>query len=105
MDLVGAGRNRDAIGASVTLRAGELTLLRHCLNGGSYLSQHDTRLHFGLGGVDRIESIEIVWPDGTKQRLEDVEVDRYLRVEQATSGPRVGDVQAPPADSVGDRRE
>lgn len=93
-ELVGQGRNLGAIGASVVVQAGERRLLRHCLNGGSYLSQHDTRLHFGLGEVDRVDSVEIVWPDGATQLLTGVAVDRYHRVEQEEAAPRVGRADA-----------
>ncbi len=47
-----------------------------------YLTSSDPRPHFGLGKADRVESVEIVWPDGRKQQLTDVKADRILQVKQ-----------------------
>lgn len=82
VDLVGRGPNRDAIGAVVTVRSAGRTLhrLRRC--GGGYLSQHDGRLHFGLGERAKIDSIEVVWPDGTRQTTRDVRGDQVLKILQ-----------------------
>jgi len=41
-------------------------------SGGSYLSQNDLRLHFGLGDATRIEMVEILWPNGGSQVFRDV---------------------------------
>jgi hypothetical protein len=45
-----------------------------------YLSQSDHRMHFGLGDVETVERIEIVWPSGTVQVLENVPSRQMLRV-------------------------
>ena len=60
--LVGTRSNRDAIGATVTVAAGNLTRAQQVKSGGSYLSSHDPRLNFGLGARDHIDSVEIHWP-------------------------------------------
>ena len=52
VQLVGTTSNRSAIGARVRVVAGELTLVDEVRGGGSYLSQNDLRVHFGLGGYD-----------------------------------------------------
>lgn len=87
LDLVGSGSNRDAIGAVVRLRVGENEYVRQRLNGGSYLSQHDHRIHFGLGESERIDSIQITWPDNSVQILEDQPADQHLRIEQLQGAP------------------
>jgi hypothetical protein len=46
------------------------------------MSSSDKRLHFGLGGDSAVRSIEIRWPSGKTQTLEDVKVDRVLEVEE-----------------------
>jgi hypothetical protein len=46
------------------------------------MSSSDRRLHFGLGGESAVKSLEIRWPSGTTQTLENVKVDRLLRVEE-----------------------
>ena len=82
LQLVGLGKNPDAIGARVTLRQGERTQLREVTRNQSYLSQGDPRLLFGLGAAADVDGVTIRWPDGTVQELEVDAVDRYLRVVQ-----------------------
>jgi enediyne biosynthesis protein E4 len=57
------GSNRDAIGACVKVRVGDRTLVRHIKGGGSYFSASDRRLLVGLGSADRVDSIEVRWPN------------------------------------------
>jgi hypothetical protein len=80
--LTGKGRNTDAIGAVVTLKAGALTQRRLVQSGTSYLSQDDMRRHFGLGGASQAEWVEVRWPDGTTTRRENVKADQTLAIEQ-----------------------
>ena len=83
VELVGA-RHRDALGTRVTCKTADGTRqVRERQSGSSYLSSNDHRLHFGLGDATTAE-IEIRWPDGTIQKLDDVPVDQLLRIEQAT---------------------
>ena len=65
--LRGTHCNRDAVGARVTLGAGDLKLARELRSASSYLSQDDPRLHFGLGRRTRVDSIRIDWPCGRTQ--------------------------------------
>jgi hypothetical protein len=51
-------------------------------SGGSYLSQSDLRLHFGLGAETRVDKIEILWPGGVKQVEKDLGPDRILTVRE-----------------------
>ena len=69
---------RDAIGATVTVMAGEKRWMRFVAPGGSYLSSHDPRVHFGLGDVDQIDGVSIIWPDGSEERFAADDVDRLL---------------------------
>ena len=71
---------RDAIGARVTVTAGSLTLVDDMIPVRGYLSQIDSRLHFGLGRSVRADSVEIRWPGGEVQRLENVKADQILEV-------------------------
>jgi hypothetical protein len=89
VDLIGNGPNRDAIGAVVTVRVGGRTQTRLRRSGGGYLSQHDLRLHFGLGEFERIESLEIVWPDGTLQSRKAVRGDQVVTIRQQAEGGKV----------------
>ena len=81
--LVGTKSNRAAIGARVTIHAGGMTQFDEVRGGGSYLSQNDLRLHFGLGSATRIDSVEVRWPSGQVETLKDVPVDKiYTIVEE-----------------------
>ncbi len=68
--LVGAGRNRDAIGAVVRVTSsGNKEQLAFRGSAGSYLSANSPDLHFGLGVGGRCQAIEVTWPDGSQQTL------------------------------------
>jgi hypothetical protein len=73
--LVGTKSNRMAIGARVTVTAGKLVQFDEIRAGGSYLSQNDPRLHFGLGAEARVDQVEIRWPSGNVETLKDVAAD------------------------------
>jgi hypothetical protein len=73
--LVGTKSNKAAIGARVTAKAGKLVQMSEVRGGGSYLSQNDPRLHFGLGPASMIEEVEIKWPSGKVEALHDVPAD------------------------------
>jgi hypothetical protein len=47
----------------------------------SYCASSDPRVHFGLGSIDRVERIRVIWPEGRTQEIEDVAADQFLRVE------------------------
>jgi enediyne biosynthesis protein E4 len=61
---IGTRSNRDAIGARLTLAAGNQTFVDQVTSGSSYLAQHDRRVHFGLGSAARADRLEIAWPSG-----------------------------------------
>ena len=71
--LTGTKSNRSALGAKVRLTAGGRTQFDEVRSGGSYLSQSDLRLHFGLGGSPRVERLEIVWPSGRREEKQNLE--------------------------------
>lgn len=82
--------DRLALNARVRATAGDLVQLGQVLSGGSYLSQNDLRIHFGLGQHDHLDKAEILWPDGTKQTLLKLPADRFYYVREgqaATSTP------------------
>ena len=51
-------------------------------SGSSYISQDDKRQHFGLGAAAQAEWVEVLWPDQTKTRVENVAADQVLRIRQ-----------------------
>ena len=62
-----------AIGATVTVKANGLTMVQPVIAVNGYLTSSDPRPHFGLGKADKAESVEILWPDGKKQVLDERE--------------------------------
>jgi hypothetical protein len=80
LKLIGTRSNRSAIGARIRLTAGGHAQVGEVRSGGSYLSQNDLRVHFGLASATRIDRIEITWPSGIRQIVDDPQVDRVLRI-------------------------
>jgi len=80
--LKGSGKNTDAIGAVVTVKAGKLSLRRLVQSGTSYISQDDMRRHFGLAQEKQADSLEVLWPDGTTTRLTNVKANQILEIRQ-----------------------
>ena len=76
--------NRDAIGAEVTVATAEAEFVRLVLPGYSYLGSSQLRAHFGLGATEIVESIEIVWPDGSRERFKPLGVDRELTLRKGS---------------------
>jgi len=79
LKLAGTHSNRSAIGARVRLTADGHTQLDEVRSGGSYLSQNDLRLHFGLGRAAKVDRVEIEWPNSARQ------VERNLQVNRITT--------------------
>ncbi|MCB1856232.1 MAG: CRTAC1 family protein [Halieaceae bacterium] len=84
--LEGGDSNRDAIGAQVRLLAGDTTQLRLQAGGIDSFDQHARPLHFGLGGQDRAQRIDISWPSGRQTTLTNVAANQILRVSEP-AGP------------------
>jgi enediyne biosynthesis protein E4 len=80
--LEGTTANRDAVGARLTWSVGGVKRSRLKTAGGSYLSSHDPREVIGLGSASRLDFLEIHWPRPSQrvERLEEVPLNRYLRV-------------------------
>jgi hypothetical protein len=78
--LVGTKSNRAAIGARVTIHAGGMTQFDEVRGGGSYLSQNDLRLHFGLGSAARIDLVEVRWPTGKTESFKDLAADKIYAI-------------------------
>ncbi|MFQ5741149.1 MAG: CRTAC1 family protein [Acidobacteriota bacterium] len=83
--LAGVKSNRDGIGAKVRCRVGEMQLVDEVRSGGSYYSQNQFRVHFGLGKAARADEIEIHWPSGQIDRFENVPADQFFVAEEGGS--------------------
>lgn len=73
---------RDAIGAQVTVVTETAKFVGLVLPAYSYLSSSDFKAHFGLGKIDNIEALEVVWPNGDRERFTVPGVDRVVTVRQ-----------------------
>ena len=82
LQLEGVKSNRLALNARVRATAGDLVQLGEVLSGGSYLSQHDLRIHFGLGTHERLDRAEVLWPDGKRETLTNLSADRFYVVRE-----------------------
>jgi enediyne biosynthesis protein E4 len=84
LSLIGTKSNRDAIGARVTVWVGRHQQVQEVRSGGGYMSQSDFRLHFGLGSATKVDSVEIRWPSGLAQHLDNVPINRITRIQEGT---------------------
>jgi hypothetical protein len=92
--LEGVKSNRLALNARVRATAGELVQLGEVISGGSYLSQNDLRLHFGLGSHERLDKAEIIWPSGKVETLTNLAADQFYIVREGS-----GVVSSKPAEA------
>jgi hypothetical protein len=82
LQLVGTKSNRSAIGARVRLTASGRSQIDEVRSGGSYLSQSDLRLHFGIGASAEVDRIDIDWPSGAHQKLDHIKSDRVISIRE-----------------------
>ncbi len=95
--LVGTKSNRAAIGARVTITGGGMTQFDEVRGGGSYLSQNDLRLHFGLGETAILNTVNIRWPNGNTETLSNLAADAIYTI---TEGQGVTNTQKLPPPQV-----
>jgi hypothetical protein len=79
VSLRGTRSNRDGFGSRVQVNG----QVRFATASGSYLSSNDKRLHFGLGSAETA-NLEIVWPSGIRQTLNNLRADQFLEVQEPT---------------------
>jgi hypothetical protein len=72
------------IGTTVTVTAAGRTQRRDVASGDSYLSSHDSRLHFGLGEAETVERIDVRWPDGTRTVRTNVPARRPITIRKGS---------------------
>ena len=80
LNLIGTKSNRDGVGASIRLITGDEVQIAQKKSTSGYLSQSDPRVHFGMAGHQQADRIEITWPSGEVQVLEQVPVNQILTV-------------------------
>jgi hypothetical protein len=89
VSLEGTKSNRSAIGARVELRGASGLQVREVRSGGSYLSQSDFRLLFGLGAAapGAPLTLKIRWPSGLTETVKPPALDRYLSIKEGSGLP------------------
>lgn len=90
--LEGAKSNRLALNARVKITAGDLVQTSEVRSGGSYLSQSDLRVHFGLGDKQRVDKVEIFWPEGATETLTSLVADHFYCVKERKGVVQPGEV-------------
>jgi enediyne biosynthesis protein E4 len=80
--LEGTKTNRLAFNTQVRASAGDLVQKDEVLSGGSYLSQNDLRIHFGLANHEKVDKLEIFWPSGRIETLTNLAADRVYSVKE-----------------------
>jgi tetratricopeptide (TPR) repeat protein len=89
VDLKALRSNRDAIGAQLTLRSGDLLVYREVKGSEGFGATSQKRQHFGIGARKQIDSLEIRWPSGVVQKLEALAPGQIIEVEEGRSWRRV----------------
>ena len=79
-ELQGTKSNRLALNARIKIVAGGVTQTEEIHSGGSYLSQNDLRVHFGLGAATKIDKVEVRWPSGGVETFTDLPADKFYSV-------------------------
>ena len=81
---VGVKSNRDGIGARIRCVTDDGAQIDEVRSGGSYYSQNDLRVHFGLGKARKVKSLEIRWPSGQAETLNDIAANQFVVVKEGT---------------------
>jgi hypothetical protein len=84
IELIGTKSNRSAIGARVSVESGGRTRIDEVMSGGSFYSQNDMTLYFGLGQASVVDRLEIRWPSGAVQKWTDIPANQKLRITEGS---------------------
>ncbi len=80
--LTGTTSNRDGVGARIKIISGDKIQIAQKKSTTGYLSQNDPRIHFGLANDEMVEKLEIKWPSGKEQVLENIKANQILEVKE-----------------------
>lgn len=80
LQLITTKSNQAAVGTVMTWQAGGVRRSRLKTSGGSYLASHDPREILGAGRAGKIESLEIRWPSGTVDKLQNLPINTYIKI-------------------------
>jgi hypothetical protein len=88
IDLEGVKSNRFAVGAQVTVKAGGSLYYREVKGSEGFGATNPWRQHFGLGRNAQVDSVEVAWPSGVKQRFGPMEANRIIAIREDSDQPR-----------------
>jgi hypothetical protein len=91
VQLEGVKANRLALNARIRATAGRLVQLDEVRSGGSYLSQSDLRVHFGLGDHQKVDKVEVLWPNGKVESIPNLAADGYYTIREGAGVVRTDD--------------
>jgi enediyne biosynthesis protein E4 len=80
--LIGTKSNRDGIGAALKITAKDFVSYDQAKGGMSYCSAQDPRIHFGLGGHTKVDTLEVSWPSGTHEVIRDIGADQIVTIQE-----------------------
>ena len=101
LKLEGTTSNRSAIGARVRCEASGRAQVDEVRGGGSYMSQNDLRVHFGVAEAAKVDRVEVRWPNGLEEEWRDLAVDRIVPLKEGSGAavksraPGVGGTASP----------
>jgi hypothetical protein len=82
LKLEGTKSNRSAIGARVACEAGGIRQIDEVRSGGSYISQNDLRIHFGIGDVKLVDLLQVSWPCGIVDTWRKLPTNQFLKLRE-----------------------
>lgn len=83
-NLIGSVSNRDAFGAKLIIHADNRAILRELRGGDSHASQSSSKLHFGLGNIQNIDSVQVFWPSGIIETYNEFQINNYHTITEGT---------------------
>ena len=86
--LRGTKSNRTGIGARLKCVTGNRAQIDEVRSGGSFISQSDLRVHFGVGSAEKVDSLEVRWPSGQIDTFRNLAVDTIIQIEEGSTTPR-----------------
>jgi len=84
LHLKGTKSNRDGVGARVKISANGKDQIAQAKSASGYLSQSDPRIHFGLGDATVVDKIEVIWPSGIVQEIENVKAGQIVEITEGS---------------------
>ena len=90
INLIGSKSNRSAFGARVRVIAGDLAQVAERRGGGSYISQNDTRLHFGLEKRTKVDAVEVRWPGGAVEKFTNIPANTFISIREGEASWKEG---------------